>query len=63
MAPESFYVQDVIIHLGSINLSVVKTMSIVVLLFTALTLTHAAFVDYRSGTETKATVPDAVSTG
>jgi hypothetical protein len=29
-------------------------MSIVVVLFTALTLTHAAFVDYRSGaTETK----------
>ena len=28
-------------------------MSIVVVLFTALTLTHAAFVDYRSGSETK----------
>jgi hypothetical protein len=53
LAPEPFYVQDAIIHAGSINLSIAKTMSIVVVLFTALTLTHAAFVDYRSGTETK----------
>lgn len=33
------------------SLSVAKTMSIVVAVFTALTLTHAAFVDYRSASE------------
>jgi hypothetical protein len=54
LAPEPFYAQDGIIRVGPIDLSVAKTMSIVVVLFTALTLTHAAFVDYRSGaTETK----------
>jgi hypothetical protein len=34
-------------------MNIAKTMSIAVVLFTALTLTHAAFVDYRSGSETK----------
>jgi len=31
-----------------------KTLSLALFLFTALTLTHAAFVDYRSGTESRA---------
>lgn len=34
-------------------MSVARTISVVVVLFIALTLAHAAFVDYRFGNETK----------
>lgn len=45
---KAFYPKDVIITTGA-SMNAAKTVSIVIALFTALTLTHAAFVDYRSG--------------
>jgi hypothetical protein len=44
-----FYPKNTIIITGVKHMNAAKTASIVVALFTALTLTHAAFVDYRSG--------------
>jgi DNA-binding transcriptional ArsR family regulator len=51
LLPQSFYLQDGIIDpaQAKFRLNVARTMSIVVAVFMALTLTHAAFVDYRSG--------------
>lgn len=46
---KTFYLKDTKVSIGAGHLNVAKTASIVVALFTALTLTHAAFVDYRSG--------------
>lgn len=47
---KAFYRKGTNIGTGANRMNAAKTASIVVALFTALTLTHAAFVDYRSGT-------------
>ncbi len=46
---KTFYLKNTIYSTNTKSMNTAKTASIVVALFTALTLTHAAFVDYRSG--------------
>jgi hypothetical protein len=51
---KTFYPKYTLVSTGASPLNAAKTASIVVALFTALTLTHAAFVDYRSGSDARA---------
>lgn len=46
---KTFYPKNTLVSTGASHMNAAKTASIVIALFTALTLTHAAFVDYRSG--------------
>lgn len=46
---KTFYLKNTLVSTGANPLNAAKTASVIVALFTALTLTHAAFVDYRSG--------------
>jgi hypothetical protein len=46
---KAFYPKNVTINMSAKSMNAAKTASIVVALFTVFTLTHAAFVDYRSG--------------
>ena len=45
---KGFYLKNTISRSSANSMNMAKTASIVVALFTALALTHAAFVDYRS---------------
>lgn len=46
---KTFYPKNTIDSTGAGTMNAAKTASVIVALFTALTLAHAAFVDYRSG--------------
>ena len=46
---KTFYPKEAIISTSASSMNATKTASVIVALFTALTLAHAAFIDYRSG--------------
>jgi DNA-binding HxlR family transcriptional regulator len=46
---KTFYLKNALVSTSVSHMNATKTASIVVALFAALSLTHAAFIDYRSG--------------